>query len=167
MNIFWLDEDPVQSAKWHCDKHVSKMIVEYGQILSTAADIKNFHDASCMYEPVHNHNPDVHEWAAESADNYIRLLKMARALADEYNERYGGTHKTYREVLSKIDIGSITLEHRGFTEPPLCMPDEYKVEGDYVKSYRNYYNHGKRWEMSWFGREKPEWYIGGVKQLHD
>ena len=36
MNIFYLSEDPVQCAKWHCDKHVTKMIIEYAQLLSTA-----------------------------------------------------------------------------------------------------------------------------------
>ena len=25
------------------------------------------------------------------------------------------------------------------TEPPQCMPDEYKVEGDSVQAYWNYY----------------------------
>jgi len=36
MNIFYLSEDPVQCAKWHCDQHVTKMILEYAQLLSTA-----------------------------------------------------------------------------------------------------------------------------------
>ena len=36
MNIFYLDTDPELSAKYHCDKHVVKMILEYGQLLSTA-----------------------------------------------------------------------------------------------------------------------------------
>ena len=36
MNIFILDEDPVQAAQLQCDKHVVKMIVESAQMLSTA-----------------------------------------------------------------------------------------------------------------------------------
>ena len=36
MNIFFLDTDTKQCAKYHCDKHVVKMIVEYAQLLSTA-----------------------------------------------------------------------------------------------------------------------------------
>lgn len=36
MNIFYLDHDPTLAARWHCDKHVVKMILEYGQMLSTA-----------------------------------------------------------------------------------------------------------------------------------
>ena len=36
MNIFYLHEDPVQNAKWHIDKHIVKMPIEYAQLLSTA-----------------------------------------------------------------------------------------------------------------------------------
>ena len=35
MNIFVVDEDPRVAAKSLCDKHVVKMIVESGQMLST------------------------------------------------------------------------------------------------------------------------------------
>ena len=36
MNIFYLDRDPKQCAEWHIDKHVSKMLIEYAQLMSTA-----------------------------------------------------------------------------------------------------------------------------------
>lgn len=36
MNIFYLDENPVLAAEFHCDKHVVKMILESAQLLSTA-----------------------------------------------------------------------------------------------------------------------------------
>ena len=36
MNIFVLDKNPIKAAQQHCDKHVVKMIVESGQMLSTA-----------------------------------------------------------------------------------------------------------------------------------
>ena len=36
MNVFVLDQNPLQAAQWHCDRHVLKMILEYGQMLSTA-----------------------------------------------------------------------------------------------------------------------------------
>ena len=36
MNIFFLDENPVLAAHYHCDKHVPKMIVEYAQLMCTA-----------------------------------------------------------------------------------------------------------------------------------
>ena len=36
MNVFFLDTRPDTAAEMHCDKHVTKMIIEYGQLLSTA-----------------------------------------------------------------------------------------------------------------------------------
>ena len=36
MNIFYWIGDPKQCAEWHIDKHVSKMLIEYAQLMSTA-----------------------------------------------------------------------------------------------------------------------------------
>ena len=36
MNIFVLNQNPYEAARQHCDKHVVKMILEYGQMLSTS-----------------------------------------------------------------------------------------------------------------------------------
>ena len=36
MNIFYLHRSPKICAEMHCDKHVVKMILESGQMLSTA-----------------------------------------------------------------------------------------------------------------------------------
>ena len=35
MNIFFLDICPFKAGRMHCDKHIVKMILEYGQMLST------------------------------------------------------------------------------------------------------------------------------------
>ncbi len=36
VNIFYLDHDPAEAARSHCDRHVVKMILESAQMLSTA-----------------------------------------------------------------------------------------------------------------------------------
>ena len=36
MNRFILDKGPITAAKYHCDKHVVKMILEECQMLSSA-----------------------------------------------------------------------------------------------------------------------------------
>ena len=36
MNVFYLHSSPIEAARMHCDKHCCKMIIEYGQLLSTA-----------------------------------------------------------------------------------------------------------------------------------
>lgn len=45
MNIFVLDAIPQVAASMHCDRHVVKMILEYGQMLSTA---HRLHDATSI-----------------------------------------------------------------------------------------------------------------------
>jgi hypothetical protein len=37
------------------------------------------------------------------------------------------------------------------------MPDEYKVIGDAISSYRNYYNGEKRHLFAWKNRQIPHW----------
>ena len=39
MNIFFLSGNPRRCARWHCDKHVVKMILESTQILYTALHV--------------------------------------------------------------------------------------------------------------------------------
>jgi len=36
------------------------------------------------------------------------------------------------------------IDNTGFTQPPQCMPDEYKVEGHSCKAYWNYYINDKK-----------------------
>ena len=43
MNIFILSTDPVEAAQMQCDKHVPKMLVESGQMLSTAHRVLDGH----------------------------------------------------------------------------------------------------------------------------
>lgn len=44
MNIFALDKCPKISAKYHCDKHVVKMIIESAQMISTVFDKYKKHE---------------------------------------------------------------------------------------------------------------------------
>ena len=43
-----------------------------------------------------------------------------------------------------------------FTEPTPAMPDQYKVPGNALKSYHNYYNGEKQRMFSWKKRSVPE-----------
>ena len=42
-----------------------------------------------------------------------------------------------------------------WTEPTPAMPDQYKVPGDSVKSYHNYYNGEKQRMFNWKQRSVP------------
>jgi hypothetical protein len=42
-----------------------------------------------------------------------------------------------------------------FTQPTPAMPDDYKVSGDSIQSYKNYYLGDKQRMFSWKKRETP------------
>ena len=54
MNIFKLDATPELCAQVHCDKHVSKMILESAQMLCTVFWSNN---QTAPYKPVHAKHP--------------------------------------------------------------------------------------------------------------
>jgi hypothetical protein len=44
-----------------------------------------------------------------------------------------------------------------FTEPTPAMPDQYKVAGDSITSYHNYYLGDKTRMFAWKNRQVPKW----------
>ena len=55
MNIFFIHKEPRQAARWQCDKHVVKMILESAQMLSTVLRA-NVEDDDCpvkLYRSTH------------------------------------------------------------------------------------------------------------------
>lgn len=138
MNIFYLSEDPRQAAKYMYNKHVVKMILESAQLLCTAHIISDGENADVPYKATHKNHPSA-IWARESISNYIWLYDHMIALGNEYTRRYGKKHLTILKcsgVLSKVpkNISKVDL-----TPMPQCMPDQYKVPGNSVEAYWNYY----------------------------
>ena len=157
MNIFVLDENPSLAAQYQCDKHVVKMVLETAQLLST---VHHFYGTATdvMYKPTHRNHP-CSKWLLESRNNYDWLAAHFHALLHEYEYRYGKFHKSYA-LWPHLVIGPMDLEWTwttgGKTPFKLCMPDEYKVHGDPVQSYRNYYIGAKAKFAKWNkGRPAP------------
>lgn len=142
MNIFYLDINPERAAKKMYNKHVVKMVLESAQLLCTAHLLLDGDDADVPYKATHKNHPSA-VWVRESAANYAWLYHHMIALGEEYTRRYGKKHLTILKCegpLSKLPGGILDI---GFTPMPQCMPDEYKVPGDSVAAYRNYYEKGK------------------------
>ena len=140
MNIFYLDRDPAIAAKQHYNKHVVKMVLEAAQLLSTAHHIEG-NSEDVPYKKTHVNHPSA-IWVRSSIPNYLWCYNYMLELGKEYTRRYGRNHLTIskcQNILSKIPIG---ITNTNFTDPPQCMPDEYKNE-DAVKGYLNYYIKGK------------------------
>jgi hypothetical protein len=183
MNIFYLDHDVKKCAEMHNDKHVVKMILEYAQLLSTAHRVLDGtivvglsktgrkqsryvlsdNRESLLYSATHLNHPSA-VWVRQSKENYIWLANMLLALCEEYTYRYGKTHKVERDGLADVLIKNIpnNIANRDFTQPTPAMPDEVKISGDSIKSYRNYYINNKTHLANWKKRTTPEWYIANV-----
>jgi len=141
MNLFYLDRDPVTAASYHYDKHKVKMVLEAAQMLCTAHHVyDNGHNVP--YKQAHLNHPST-IWVRGNRNQYLWAYQYMMALGNEYTKRYGKEHKTIakcRYVLSDPPPG---IPNSEFTQPPQCMPDEYKVEGDSVAAYWNYYEKDK------------------------
>ena len=152
MNIFVLDENIEKCAEYHCDQHVVKMILESVQMLCTVLNKKGI---STPYKPTHINHPCV-LWVEKSFDNFSWLQNLAFALNNEYRFRYEkkSDHKSI-SVLKEISIYS--YKNSGLTEFAQAMPEKYKVPGDPVKAYRQFYLGEKMGFAKWTKRRIPSW----------
>ena len=140
MNIFYLHEDPKVAASYFYDKHKVKMILECAQMLCTAHIALGNEDVP--YKKSHlNHPSSV--WVRTNNENYQWLYNHMLALGKEYTKRYNKTHLTITKCKDILAVTPLSIPTGNFTEPPQCMPDEYKVEGDSVTAYWNYYEKEK------------------------
>lgn len=136
MNIFVLDNNPVKAAKYHCTKHVSKMIIESAQLLAT--NLRDVHGIDTEYKSTHQNHP-CRLWLAESPANMLWLIKLALELCNVYTKKYDKTHKT-SYVLQNMHQTIIQLsENSHMTDFALAMPDDCKIFDNAVDCYRYYY----------------------------
>jgi Pyrimidine dimer DNA glycosylase len=161
MNIFMVDKSPLKSAQMLHNRHVVKMLLEVAQLLSTAHAVldNNGLQVPGFYKPTHKNHPSA-KWARENAGNYIWLYAHFIHLCAEYSHRYEKTHATWTKMGIELSRLPVNIDPKtDITEMPQCMPDEYKVPGDPVQGYRNYYNAKKVEGNSWKNREIPDWVI--------
>ena len=175
MNIFYLDNDPRRCAEMHVDKHCVKMILEYAQLLSTAhrvldgtqhvrlskagrkqtAYVLSDNRESVLYSATHINHPSA-IWVRQSDKNYDWLYVMWRELMDEYTYRYNKVHACEKLIIP-LRRAPYAIPKGHFTEPTPAMPDHYKVAGDSIQSYKNYYLGDKTRMFSWKNRSQPTW----------
>tara|TARA_R110000868_G_scaffold100435_1_gene276193 strand:- start:979 stop:1452 length:474 start_codon:yes stop_codon:yes gene_type:complete len=137
LNIFYLHKDPFKAAEYQYNKHVVKMILESAQILCTAHHYYGNGD-NVPYKKTHLNHPST-VWARENSRNYYWLYNHMLALGQEYTKRYGKTHLTITKCCETLQNVPVGMPLGGpITQPPQCMPDEYKDECS-VKAYWNYY----------------------------
>lgn len=159
MNIFVLDTDIQKCAQYHADQHVSKMILESTQMLCT---ILNLLGIKTPYRSTHTKHPCT-IWAGTSKTNWIWLKNLALGLNDEYKYRFD-KRSDHRSTLVIYDLPEPAIEDLGLTPFAQAMPEAYKVPGDAVQAYRNFYIHDKSRFATWTKREVPAWYLAGIRR---
>lgn len=181
MNIFYLDPDPATCARYHNDRHTIKMILEYSQLLSTAHRVLDgnlsvgLSDSgrkktsyilpdernNILYSATHINHPSA-IWVRVRESHYRWLFCLWTELMEEYTYRYGKNHAC-EKLIGYLNAPPKNIEFGGgFDGPTPAMPDDVKVAGDSMKSYRNYYIKNKTHLASWSGkinsRPVPTWF---------
>lgn len=175
MNIFYISTNAKQAAEWAVDKHVTKMVVETAQLLSTAhrildgveyvgktktgRNIKrwrlNDKRDDGIYQASHVSHPS-NLWCRASSGNYNWLLDYFQTIMNEYTYRYDKQHKS-ESLLPYLNDLPHNIRVGGMTPMACAMGDEYIISDDPVENYRNYYRNGKSHLHKWTKRNKPEW----------
>lgn len=150
MNVFWLDLDPMKSARYACDQHVVKMITEQSQILLTVLNELGFKDIPMKPFPM---NKQLLQWAFADWANFAYLFELTREYYLEYVWRYGkfdhlgwsSTHEYTKSIGGLRAIRSAFKDHKRDTNdvlysamrselhlyvtvPPLYIDDKYKKQ---------------------------------------
>jgi len=187
VNIFYLDKNPITAAKMSCDKHVCKMIIESAQMLSTAHrmldgvkykgktkngrniqrwKMSNSNLENTFYKACHTGHPST-VWVMKNIFHYTWLYQHMMALNEEFKIRYNHTkdHMTITKLGEILKHPPKNIEvNMVVTDPTPAMPDECKVPGDVVASYRKYYIEKKRDFASWKSPAiMPTWYAEAIQ----
>lgn len=162
------------------------MILEYAQLLSTAHRVldgtlfegysktgrkqKRYvlsdDRESTLYSATHLNHPSA-VWARATACNYTWLSWLLVDLCKEYTHRYHKIHKVEHSGLMKVLCTAPTnIKVDGYTDPPPAMPDKYKVAGDSIASYKNYYIGDKMQMSRWTNRNMPFWFVDGINTVY-
>lgn len=179
MNIFYLDTNPKECAEMHIDRHCSKMLVEYAQLMSTAhrvldgneyydknkigRRIKRFsHSEPVLYKATHMNHPS-NVWLRQSKHNYKFLYEMWCCLHDEFIIRYGKSHMSYTKLVDVLRFPPSNCSNSPFTQPTQAMPEDVRNE-DAIQAYRDYYIKYKNGIATW-KTKVPNWYKKGLTTL--
>ena len=161
MNIFFLRKDPRQAAIDQCDKHAVKMPLESAQMLCTAyrrwCDPLPEKLETQLYKKAYINHP-MTVWVGDSTQHNEWLYITIEALLVDYKKRYDREHASSR-LVPFLDEFPEDMPNAGWTDPPQCMPDEFK-SSDFIEAYRQYYvsKAETAFEMRWTERDVPEWF---------
>ena len=155
--IYFLDNNPELAGIYLSDKHLSCQLGSACTVICTV--LENYTDSS-MPQNVINKSNAVVSWASISKSNFEWLVEYAQSVQRHFYTIYGKYHNT------TIDLSSIIvpeLPKGGLMEFPQLLPDRYKMEGNSVEAYRNYYVMEKA-KISNYRQKAPDWFLNKLDE---
>lgn len=161
MNIFRLDDDPETCARFLEDGHINSHILENALMLSTALREHGYADDDSeaddyLYGSTHVNHPST-QWVMEKRGNFQWLYWFTKAVYKEKQKRYGGSHNSWTECVSRMPQAPTCLPV-GTSEQPVVggATEFFDAETSVVEAYRaNYVQSNRRYDN---GRKKPDWF---------
>lgn len=175
MNIFVVDENPVQAAKLLPDKHVVKMILESTQMLSVVFS-SHYWNIGPVYKvdgtPYKTErgafkNHPCTKWVAEDKDHCDWLFAHAFGLCNEFEYRFEHQHGSRQSLVKAYSLFVKSVRspanYSRVTKFARAMPDDlkYNTKLTDVEAYRQYLN-TKEWIRDNYVKDpsrKPSWII--------
>lgn len=176
MNLFVTSECPIECAIALDDKRVGKMLMEANQMLSLAVKLARPSRGTpvliCQTNEIgpgkicagfaHRNHP-VSLWVRASRANFSWTVQHARALADEFEFRFGKKHASAErtdfitQFASNLPDGDLTPFQNSAKNSSLGIDFSHLPV---PQSYREYLK--ERWATgrfmpTWINRKAPEW----------
>ena len=156
VNLYFLDDDPKQSARDCADQHLHRMMRDACLMLGNKTT-----DMGC--------DQSMPEWVQSSQQHAQWVWHYALALSMEWQMRFENMPYAnekmiaYNNQLPALTVYVETqMEDKGWRNPPRCIPKKYKrkYEGktepsNHVLSYRDFYRTLPN--LQWTKRVRPSW----------
>lgn len=151
MNIFVLDRNITKAAQYHVDSHVSKMILETAQLISSTLRLSGI---DYGYKISHVNHP-CRIWSSASKANFEWLKQLGIELGKEFKFRYNNQHSSLQVIQ---DAPLPPIQDTGLTSFVQAMDNEFRCH-DAIQAYRSYYRGSKfdRGLIIYTNRQPPDW----------
>jgi len=182
MNIYFLDKDPINCAKYHADRHVLLKTLETAFILSNSHWLSLFYSEdseNCQFNSIKDMklyfetkydidnpkrppykmtkiNTQHTKWVLESKYNYLWCVSLLKGLTEEFELRYNKVHKIKDFIVWFENNVPTECKDIPLTEFPFTLNEDYYIKNDIVQSYRKFYITEKSETGTW-KKEKPDW----------
>ena len=160
MNIFATSDSPIDCAIVLDDIRLNKMIVESGQMLSSALYKNNICDI--FYKPAYLKHPCT-IWASTTKQNFQWLLDHGLAMCVTFEMITGKVHKTERVLWNMRDY-SLFMPSSHRTEFEDCTYFKGRIDIDVHEKYKLHLNH--KWQQDadpkWSKRKIPDFFVPKV-----